>query len=297
MKRWLRKNLKHYLMLTPFLLFFSIFFLYPIFKGFYISFFRWDAVHAPEFVGLGNYISVAKSNDFTKSFINLFKYVAITVPLGILLAFLIVLLVDSFKGFFSSFFRSAYFIPTMIPLFLAASVWRWMFTPEIGIINTALSWLGLTPVNWLLDPKVMIFSLVIVDNWRSVGFNMVILLAGLKNIPGEYYDAAKVDGANKFQEVIYVTIPQLRPVLFFTIVYGYISALQVFDAPWLMTASSYSTYGGRLKGLLFPVMDMMGRAFGTLRFGQAAAYGFMLTVMILIVTAILFFLQRKTGEE
>ncbi len=85
--------------------------------------------------------------------------------------------------------------------------------------------------------------------------------------------------------------------LFFTITYGYISALQVFDAPWLMTASSYSTYGGRLKGLLFPVMDMMGRAFGTLKFGPAAAYGFMLTVMILIVTAILFFLQRRTGER
>ena len=192
-------------MLAPFFFFFSIFFLYPIFKGFYISFFRWDAVHTPEFVGLGNYISVAKSSDFSKSFINLFKYVGITVPLGILLAFLAALLVDSFSGFFSGFFRSAYFIPTMIPLFLAASVWRWMFAPEIGIINTVLSWLGLAQVEWLLNPKVMIFALVIVDNWRSVGFDMVILLAGLKNIPGEYYDAARVDGANKFQEVIYIT--------------------------------------------------------------------------------------------
>jgi multiple sugar transport system permease protein len=283
-------------MLTPFFFFFSIFFLYPILKGFYISFFRWDAVHAPEFVGLGNYINVIQSSDFSKSFLNLFKYVFITVPLGITLAFLVALLVDSFEGFWSGFFRSAYFIPTMVPLFLAASVWRWIFAPEVGILNTVLSWMGLAPVNWLLDPKVMIYSLVIVDNWRFVGFNMVILLAGLKSIPGEYYDAAKVDGANKFQEVIYVTIPQLRPILFFTIVYGFITALQVFDAPWLMTASSYSTYGGRLKGLLFPVMDMMGRAFGTLQFGPAAAYGFMLTVMILIVTAILFFLQRKTSE-
>ena len=217
-------------------------------------------------------------------------------PLGILLSFLVALLVDSFDGFPSGFFRSAYFVPTMIPLFLAASVWRWMYTPEVGIINIALGWLNIAPVNWLTDPKVMIFSLVIVDNWRSIGFNMVILLAGLKNIPGEFYDAARVDGANKFQEVIYITIPQLRPVLFFTIVYGFISALQVFDAPWLMTASQYSTYGGRLKGLLFPVMDMMGRAFGTLKFGPASAYGFMLMLMILIVTGILFWLQRKIGE-
>jgi multiple sugar transport system permease protein len=296
MNPWMRKNLKHFLMLTPFFFFFSVFFLYPIFKGFYISFFRWDAVHPPVFVGVENYISVVQSSYFATATLNLLKYVFITVPVGILLSFLVALLVDSFNGISSGFFRSAYFVPTMIPLFLAASVWRWMYTPEVGIINIALGWLNIAPVKWLTDPKVMISSLVIVDNWRSIGFNMVILLAGLKNIPGEFYDAARVDGANKFQEVIYITIPQLRPVLFFTIVYGFISALQVFDAPWLMTASQYSTYGGRLKGLLFPVMDMMGRAFGSLKFGPAAAYGFILMLMILIVTGILFWLQRKISE-
>lgn len=297
MNQWVRKNLKHYLMFTPFFFFFSIFFLYPILKGFYTSFFRWDAVHPPVFVGFDNYSSVVQSSYFATATFNLVKYVSITVPLGILLSFLVALLVDSFPQISSGFFRSAYFVPTMIPLFLAASVWRWMYTPEVGIINIALSWLNIPPVKWLTDPSVMVLSLVIVDNWRSIGFNMVIMLAGLKNIPGEYYDAARVDGANKFQEVMYITIPQLRPVLFFTIVYGFISALQVFDAPWLMTASQYSTYGGQLKGLLFPVMDMMGRAFGSLKFGSASAYGFMLMLMILIVTGILFWIQRKIGES
>ncbi len=183
MKYWVRKNLRHFLMLTPFFFFFSVFFLYPIFKGFYISFFRWDAVHPPVFVGLENYISVAKSSYFATATLNLLKYVSITVPLGILLSFLVALLVDSFTGIPSGFFRSAYFVPTMIPLFLAASVWRWMYTPEVGIIDIALGWLHIPPVNWLTDPKVMIFSLVIVDNWRSIGFNMVILLAGLKISP------------------------------------------------------------------------------------------------------------------
>lgn len=297
MNYWIRKNLKHYFMLIPFFLFFSVFFIYPIFRGFYTSFFKWDVTHMSEFVGLGNYISVVKSTDFTKSFINLFKYVGITVPLGIVLATLVALLIDSFKGFFAGFFRSAYFFPTMIPMFLTASIWRWMLATEVGIVNTGLIWLGSTPIRWLLDPKIMIISLVIVDSWHSVGFNMVILLAGLKNIPDEYYDAAKMDGANKFQQVIYITIPQLRPILFFTIVYGFISALQVFDAPWLLSASQYTTYGGRLKGLLFPVMDMMGLAFGTLSFGKASAYGFMLTVIILIITAVLFYVQRKSEER
>jgi multiple sugar transport system permease protein len=238
MKKWVRANLKHYLMLLPFFLLFTIFFLYPIAKGFNTSFYKWDAIHPAEYIGMKNYTNILNSSDFIKSFTNLLKYVSITVPLGILVAFLLALIVNSFSGAWAGFFRSAYFLPTMVPMYLAASVWRWMYAPEVGIINTAMGWLGIAPVNWLMDPKVMILSLVIVDVWRSAGFNMVILLAGLKNIPDEYYDAAKVDGANKIEEVIYITIPQLWPVLFFTITYGYISALQVFDAPWLLTASS-----------------------------------------------------------
>jgi multiple sugar transport system permease protein len=280
-------------MLLPFFFFFSIFFLYPIIKGFNSSFYKWDGIHTPQFLGLKNYTDIISSPDFIKSFTNLLKYVSITVPIGITVAFLLALFVNSLKGFWVSFFRSAYFVPTMIPLFLTASIWRWMYTPQVGLINTALSWLGISSINWLGNPKVMIFSLVIVDVWKSAGFNMVILLAGLKNIPEEYYDAAKVDGANKFQEGIYITIPQLEPVLFFTIAFGFISALQVFDAPWLLTVSDYNDYGGRLQGLLFPVMDLMGRAFGSLKFGEASAYGFILTTFIVVITAILFVLQRK----
>ncbi len=139
----------------------------------------------------------------------------------------------------------------------------------------------------------MMFALIIVDVWRSAGWNMVILLAGLKNIPNDYYDAAKVDGANKWQEMIYITIPLLEPVLFFVIAQGFIFALQVFDAPWLLTLSTTQGYGGRLKALLFPVMDMFGRAFGVYKFGEASAYGFMLTILIIIITSILFIVRRK----
>ena len=139
----------------------------------------------------------------------------------------------------------------------------------------------------------MIFALIVVDVWRSAGWNMVILLAGLKNIPEEYYDAARVDGASKFQEIIYITIPQLEPVLFFVIAQGFIFALQVFDAPWLLTLSSTQGYGGPLKSLLFPVMDMFGRAFGVQKFGEASAYGFLLTALIVMVTAVLFSVRRK----
>jgi multiple sugar transport system permease protein len=284
------------MMLLPFFFFFSLFFLYPIFRGFFISFYKWDGVNPGQFVGINNYINLVKSRDFVISFTNIIKYISITVPLGITVAFLLALFVNNLKGFWSNFFRSAYFIPTMMPLFLAASIWRWMYAPEVGLINRLIGLFGFASVNWLKNPTVMIYALIVVDVWRSAGWNMVILLAGLKNIPEDYYDAARVDGANKWQEVIYVTIPQLEPVLFFVITQGFIFALQVFDAPWLLTVSTTQGYGGTLKALLFPVMDMFGRAFGVIKFGEASAYGFLLTTLIVMVTGLLFVLRRKDSQ-
>jgi len=136
-----------------------------------------------------------------------------------------------------------------------------MLTPDYGFVNRILVFFGLPSVAWLTDPAYMIPAAVIVDVWRSTGFNMIILLAGLNGIPTEYYEAAKVDGANTAQQIIYITIPQLEPVLFLVIVNGFISALQIFDAPWLLTQSTYTAYGGPQQGMLFPVMDIMGRAF------------------------------------
>jgi multiple sugar transport system permease protein len=293
MKFQTRKYLKHYLMLLPFFFFFSLFFLYPIFRGLSISFYKWDGVNPAVFVSLNNYITLIKSRDFVISFTNILKYISVTVPVGITVAFLLALFVSNLKGFWANLFRSAYFVPTMMPLFLAASIWRWMYAPEVGIINTAIGLLGINSINWLKTPSLMIPALIVVDVWRSAGWNMIILLAGLKNIPEEYYDAAKVDGANKWQEVLYITLPQLEPVLFFVIAQGFIFALQVFDAPWLLTLSTTQGYGGRLKALLFPVMDMFGRAFGVLKFGEASAYGFLLTALIIMITAVLFMVRRK----
>jgi multiple sugar transport system permease protein len=148
-------------------------------------------------------------------------------------------------------------------------------------------------VDWLTNPTYMIPAAVIIDVWRSTGFNMIILLAGLNGIPVEYYESAKVDGANTWEQIFYITIPQLEPVLFLVIVNGFISALQIFDIPWLITQSSYQAYGGPLQGLLFPVMDIMGRAFGGLKFGEASAYAWILLVFILVITLFQFYFRKQ----
>ena len=286
-----RRYLPHYLMIAPFMVLFAVFFLYPILSGLYYSFHDWNGVRVPEFVGTANYTKILASRDLSRAMGNLAAYIAITVPLGILVALGLALLVDSFTGRWSNFFRNAYFMPVVLPAFLAATIWRWIYAPNFGLLNIVLGWFGIPSVNFLNDTGTMLYALIAVDIWVSAGFNMVIILAGLKNIPTELYEAARLDGASKRQQLFHITIPMLWPVLFFVLTYGLISAMQVFDKPWLLTGSSFTSYGGRRNALLFPVMDMMGRAFGGVKFGEAAAYGFLLTIAIVAVTGVMFGLR------
>src|SRR6266545_2052768 len=279
---------KHYLMIVPFFILFSVFYLAPLLYGFYISFQKWNGVQPPVFVGVTNYVNVVHSTYFFTAFLNLIKYVTLTMFLGITIAFGLALLVNRFRGRAANVFRSAYFLPTVIPLFLTAAVWRWTLTPDYGVLNRIIMFFGGPSINWLTNPTFMIPAAVMVDVWRSTGFNMIILLAGLNGIPVEYYEAAKVDGANTWQQILNITIPELEPVLFLVIVNGFISALQIFDVPWLLTQSAYQAYGGPMQGMLFPVMDIMGRAFGALKFGEASAYAWILLVVVLVVTLIQF---------
>ena len=283
-----RRHLPHYLMIAPFMVLFVAFFLYPIVSGLFYSFHDWNGVQPPVYVGLDNYEKILNSRDFSRAMINLAAYIAITVPMGILVALALALLVNSFTGRWSNFFRNAYFMPVVLPAFLSATIWRWIYAPNFGLLNTILGFFGAESVNFLNDTGTMLYALIAVDIWVSAGFNMVIILAGMKNIPTELYEAARLDGASRWQQTIFITIPMLGPVLFFVFTYGFISAMQVFDKPWLLTGSSFASYGGRRNALLFPVMDMMGRAFGGVKFGEAAAYGFILTVAIVCVTALMF---------
>lgn len=290
-------HLAHYLMIAPFLVLFTIFYLTPLIFGLGISFTEWDGIRSPTFVGFQNYPKVIQSRHFAKVFINLAKYVIFTMAIGITVALCLALLVDRFTGFGANLFRSAYFLPTVIPLFLTATVWRWILAPDYGILNMAIEGLGGPSIKWLTNPKYMIPACIIVDVWRASGFNMIILLAGLKGIPTVYYEAAQVDGANPFQQIWFVTIPQLEPVLFMVIVNGFISALQVFDVPWLLSDSSFSSYGGPLQGMMFPVMDIMGRAFGSLKFGEASAYAWLLLMLVLMITLIQFAWRKLRLER
>jgi multiple sugar transport system permease protein len=283
--------------LWPFVTLYSVFVLAPIVLSIALSLTRWNGIAAPEFVGVENYGRALASTGFFKPFINLLVYVALTVPIGILVALGLALLVDRFTGIWSSVFRSALFFPFIVPFFLTAAIWRWMYTPEVGFIDQLLGGLRIETTGWLTTSALMIPALVIVDVWHSAGFNMILLLAGLKAVPREMLEAARADGAGTVAEIRYIVLPQIFPVLFIVIVNGLISALQIFDLPWLLTQSTFrGSVGGPQGGLLFPVMQMASQGLGSLQFGPASVIAVVLLTLIAMLTAALFGVRRMAGR-
>ncbi len=280
-------------MLAPFVALYAVFVLGPIVASVALSFTHWNGVGSPEPVGIDNYANTLASPALVKAFGNLVLYVGLTVPVGILVALGLALLVDRITGRWSSLFRSVLFFPFVVPFFLTAAIWRWMFTPGFGLVDQMLGTVGIDTGGWLTTGPLMIPALVIVDTWHSAGFNMMLLLTGLKAVPRDVIDAARVDGAGSVAELRYVVLPHLFPVLFVVIVNAVISALQVFDLPWLLTQSSFTQgVGGPGRGLLFPVMQMAAQGLGTLHFGEASVIAVVLLGLIVVVTAAMFWLRR-----
>ena len=292
-RRFLRRYCKHYAMLLPFFFLFATFYLYPLIYSIVISLTKWDGIRPPEFIGMGNYARMVTLPRFSTSMINLGRFVVIVVPVGITIALLLALLVDRFTPRWEKFFRGMYFFPVIIPMFLSAAIFRYLLASRVGIIPMTLEAVGIKGINWLNNPTYMVPAVALVDMWRAIGFNFLLLFAGLKAIPQEYFEAAQVDGANRFQEIIHITIPQLEPVLFLVTVNGFIGALQAFDIPWLLSLSTFVNYGGTRNGMLFPVIEIYISAWGRQDFGGASAFAVILLAITLVITAIQFAWRSK----
>ena len=279
---------------APYFVLYAVFGLLPIVMTIGLSFTSWNGITPPVFVGFENFTHLWTIGVLQKSFLNLFTYVIITVPLGVAVGLGLALFVDRLGGRFGAFVRSSVFLPFIMPLFITAVIWRWMFAPDYGLVNQILEGIGLHSIDWLATPSAILPALIIVDVWHSAGFNMLLTWAGLKSVPAEMREAARVDGAGTLQEVRYIILPQLRPVLFIITVNAMISAFQVFDLPWLLTKSGYlEGAGGPDQTLLFPVMTAITRGFGSLEFGEAASIGLLLLVLIGCVTATMFAIRGR----
>lgn len=282
----IKQYLKHYSLLLPFFILFAVFFLYPLLYSVFISLTKWDGIRDPVFIGFENYVRVTQIPRFETSMKNLLRFVVIVVPVGVTISLGLALLVDQFTAKWQQFFRGMYFFPVIIPMFLSAAIFRFLLSPQIGLITVVLERIGITNINWLSNPTYMVPAVALVDLWRAIGFNFLLLFAGLKAIPSEYSEAARVDGANRFQEFFYIVIPQLEPVLFLVIVNAFIGALQSFDIPWLLSGSTFVNYGGPRNGMLFPVMEIYYSAWGRQDFGGASALAVIILAITIIITAI-----------
>ena len=275
-----RNNIAGYLFISPFLLGFLIWFLIPAVVAFWLIFQDWNLIRAPHFVGLKNILRLAKDPIFFKSLQVTVYYTLVSVPLGMVLGFLVALLMNSkVRGI--SFFRTVFYLPSIVPAVANAMLWSFILNSEYGLLNGVLRSLGFQKMLWLQNPNLAVPALILMSLW-GIGGGMVIYLAGLQGIPVSLYEAAEIDGAGRVAQLWYVTIPLMSPIIFFNLIMGIIGSFQVFSAGYLITD------GGPQNATMFYVLYNYKTAFQYMDMGYASVLAWVLFFIILILTLIVF---------
>ena len=266
---------------SPWLLGFAIFTVYPVLASLYYSFHRYDLISDLKFVGFGNYTEIfTRDTDFGTVTYNTLYYVILSAPLGIISAFLLASLLNTrIRG--RSFFRAIFYVPAIVPAFVTAMVWRFLLNVQYGAINASLRGLGLSTIPFLSNPQLAKPSLILIHMWAQ-GSAMLIFLASLQDIPRSLYEAAIVDGANAWHKFWNITIPMCTPVILFNLIMGFIGGFQSFTLPWLLTG------GGPNQATDFYSLYLYRNAFRYLRMGKASALAWVLFIIIIVFTVTLF---------
>ena len=282
----MKKNLLGYAFLSPWLIGFLVFTLIPFVISIYLSFTRYEVVSSPVWVGTANYGEMfSRDPIFWKALVITLKYAAVAVPLGTVAGVGLALLLNAdIRGM--SVYRTLFFIPSIVPMVATSVVFIWILNPQIGLVNGILKKFGVVGPAWLADPKYAFWSLVMMGLW-SVGGSMIIYLAGLKDVPPHLYEAAMIDGASSFQRLRHVTLPMITPVIFFNLVMGVIGAFQYFTQAYIMTS------GGPEDSTMFYALYLFNRAWRYLDMGYASAMAWVLFIVIMICTGLIFKSQKK----
>lgn len=222
-----------YVLIAPVTIGLLVFYIWPFIQNFWFSFNDVNKFNMSTFVGLANYKEMLGDKEVWRTFGNTLKYVVITVPLGLFLSILLAALLNAkIKG--KSIYRTLYFLPSVTMSAAVAMVWKWMYNEQMGILNSALKAVGGKGHNWMTDPHTALFGIMVVGLWMTVGYNMIILLAGMQGISKSYYEAAAIDGAGAVTQFFKITIPMLTPTVFFVMITSIISGFQVFDTVYMM---------------------------------------------------------------
>lgn len=283
-----RQILWAYAFMAVSLVFFIVIRWYPTLLAFNISFRDWNVFEGSgPWVGLDNYADIwadlfKPRSAVRAAFWNTIRYVFFGVPSQLVLALCIALLLNQITRF-SGFFRAVYFIPFVTSFVAVAFVWNWLYAPQTGLINQMLRSLGLPPQPFLDSPQQALPSIAAVAVWRNLGFDIIIFLAGLQQIPEIYYEAAKIDGANRWQMFWRITLPLLNSVIVYLAVLSAISFLRMFD---LVQNMSFQGRGGPLKSTTTVVLEVYNEGFSSYNMGYASALTVILFALILLITVI-----------
>lgn len=274
-----REAFEFYLGISPWLIGFLFFTGGPVLASFVISFTEWRLLSPPEWVGLANYVELLSHDEAAGiAFYNTLFYTVLSVPLGILVSLFVALLLNQ-KAHGTNVFRTLFYLPTVTSGVAMALLWMWLLNPEFGLVNLALSLIGIEGPAWLQDPNWAKPALVLMSLW-TIGTSMVIFLAGLQGMPQHLYDAAKIDGANQWQEFWNVTLPMLTPSIFFVLVTSIIASFQTFTNVYVMTK------GGPGWATLMYGLYLYNNAFEFLKMGYAASLAWILFLVILTLTVL-----------
>lgn len=279
-------------MILPVFIGLLIFYIIPFFQNIFYSFTDLNSFGKWQFVGMSNYQKILADEKFISAVKNTLIYTVFTVPLILIISMFIASLLNSkIKGI--GIYRTLYFLPAVTMPAATAMIWKWLFNGQYGLVNQLFMKIGLAPQAWVADPQYARMSLIIVGVWMGLGMNIIYFLAGMQAIPKQYYEAAKLDGANAWTTFWKITLPSLKPTIFFVLVTSVIGAFQVFDIIFLMIPAK-SLALDTTRSIVY-IFYQYAVEFGQKGYGAAVAT--ILFVMILIVTILQIILQKKWSEN
>lgn len=275
-----QQNLWGWLLISPAVLGLSIWVFFPLGLSLVASFWQWDMLMPPSFIGLQNYATMFHDQLFWQSVWVTLYFTLIGIPLQIVIAFFAALLLNA-KVRAMGFFRTVYYMPSLLPIAVTSALWLWLYNKQFGLFNLILQKFGLPPGEWVFGLQTVIPSFIIMSIW-GIGNTIVIFLAGLQSIPQELMEAVAIDGGKAWHRFRHVILPLTSPVIFYNVVIGIIGGLQTFTQPYLMTN------GGPANASLFYVLHLYRKAFMFSDMGYACAMAWFLFVITAIIAGLIF---------
>ena len=282
----MKKKIVPYLLISPYIIHFFVFIAFPVVFSIVLTFHNWNIISPMEYIGLGNFVRLFNDQFFFRSIWNTFVFLIIHIPLQIVAALAIAQVLNQ-KIKFRGFFRAAYFLPVIVSGVVVTILWQQLYGFDTGLLNRILVSIGFGKVGWLVDPDVAMPSIAFMATWKNVGLYIVLFLVGLQTVPSHYYEAADIEGANKWQKFFKITLPTINPTIFMVFILSTIGGFSLFIEPYILTG------GGPLNSTLSAVLYIYKQGFFYYHMGYAATLGFFFAFLILAVVMI----QKKFIEK